>query len=193
MHGLSDPAPRILAKELTPLSLNADLCLERIYQHARVQRCSISELVDIKKCGNVGEEEKKTDTSLSTEKDEIDATENNCPPQMIEVEENKKTLSIKGKRRRLKATCYMEDNMMYLPHLKQAFERVDEINGKKKDDGKGTPKSTNPLAAKMNFANKGPIPAINNSNTTGVSIAQGSYLNKDNTNQPTWKALIDGD
>ena len=76
MHGLSDPAPRILAKELTPQSLNADLCLERMYEQARVRRSSTSELVDNKKCANEGEEEKKTDTSLSIDKDEIDATEN---------------------------------------------------------------------------------------------------------------------
>ena len=53
----------------------------------------------------------------------------------------------------------------------------------------------NPLAAKMNFANKvgGPLkaPPPNNSNQTGISIAKGSYLNTNSSNQqPTWKALI---
>ena len=47
--------------------------------------------------------------------------------------------------------------MMYLPHLKQAFERVDEKFGKTDENGKVSPKSNNPLAAKMNLNNKAPI------------------------------------
>ena len=62
-----------------------------------------------------------------------------------------------GRRRRLKAKCYFEENMMYLPHLKQAFERVDEKFGKTDENGKVSPKSNNPLAAKMNLNNKAPI------------------------------------
>lgn len=36
-------------------------------------------------------------------------------------------------------------------------------------------------------------PPPNNSNQTGISIAKGSYLNTNNTSQPTWKALANGD
>ena len=35
MHGVGDPAPRILAKEITPVSLDCDLSLERIYTNVR--------------------------------------------------------------------------------------------------------------------------------------------------------------
>ena len=84
--------------------------------------------------------------------------------------------------------------MKLYPHLSEALDKKNgPKDGSGKSDGKG-PATSNPLAAKMNFANKaGPLkaPPPNNSNQTGISIAKGSYLNTNSSNQqPTWKQMM---
>ena len=73
-------------------------------------------------------------------------------------------------------------------------DKQDKTDGGDKPSPGGT---VHPLAAKMNLNTKGgPIipPPPDNSNRTGISIAKGTYLNTgDNQNQPTWKALANGD
>ena len=90
-------------------------------------------------------------------------------------------------RRKLKATNHFEENMMLLPHIEQAFN----LEKQAQEDAK-----KNPLAGKLNLNIK-PVeqkkPTPQNVNTTGISIANGNYLNTsqkvDSLSQPTWKAL----
>ena len=168
MHGVSDPAPRILAKEITPISLDCEIGLERIYASVRERQLERREIEN------------------SKQQDEQNASE-----KMPQRDQH-------GRKRRLKATCYMETNMKLLPHLNQAFESMNDNPKKKDESGQGKSQGgggATSLAQKMNFTNKGPImpPPPNNSNQTGISIAKGSYLNTSNTSQPTWKAIANGD
>ena len=48
MHGVSDPAPRILAKEITPISLDCEIGLERIYASVRERQLERREIENSK-------------------------------------------------------------------------------------------------------------------------------------------------
>lgn len=85
--------------------------------------------------------------------------------------------------------------MRLLPHLEKALELKDGNGKSDKDRSNNQGGSNNPLAQKINLSNKGPMPPPppNNQNVTGISISSGSYLNTNSNNQPTWKALANGD